>query len=170
MKHCVLHPERKAITTAAHIPVCEECNTDYMIEGRLYLPFEERHFYRRLLKAANPELSHAAKEFAWRMEYAPHGFIYVTRLIDFAQLEVGYDARELIAFEVQCLHETLRQQLLHDGPFKYDEGRAFTRITVFPKQLGECLNHLDPLGIRMGIELEMRWPVASAADFKRLAG
>ena len=46
---CVLHPEREAVTTAAKILVCVECERDYHKEGRQYL--QVRSFYDRLLEA-----------------------------------------------------------------------------------------------------------------------
>lgn len=168
MKTCVLHPDRKAITTAAHIPVCRDCDLDYHAECIQYLPFAERHFYRRLLEAV-PERSRAMEESAWRVQYAPHGFIYSTRQIDFMQLEEFYDIKELIAHEIQCLHDILKARLLRAFVSEYDEARAFTRISVFPKQIGESLNHLDRLGLRMGIEIEIRWPASGANVFRSVA-
>lgn len=43
------------------------------------------------------------------------------------------------------------------------ESDVFTRLTVYPKQTGENLNHLDPLVPRFGVEIEMRYPVEASA-------
>ncbi len=46
---CILHPERSAYTTAAQIPVCEECYIMYAEEAKQYLPLNKRVFYHELL-------------------------------------------------------------------------------------------------------------------------
>lgn len=48
---CILHPDRVAITTAAHILICKECDDSYQEEARKYLPMVERNFYQKLLDA-----------------------------------------------------------------------------------------------------------------------
>lgn len=178
MRHCVLHPDRKAVTTAAHIPVCEECDIDYAIEGRQYLRFEERTFFQSLLNASKLSdptrrlITRSAEEAAWRIQYAPFGYIFATRAIDFIELELKNDTRWLIAWTIQYLHDSLRQRLYKVGSINslyYDEGRSFTRISVYPKQVGESLNTLDPLRLRMGIDIEVRWPVDSEAELRACA-
>lgn len=52
---CVIHPDRVAITTAAQIPVCEECHTRYHVEAASYP--EQRPFWQELQRA---EVNHAA--------------------------------------------------------------------------------------------------------------
>jgi hypothetical protein len=47
---CVLC-DKEAVTTAAHIPVCEEHWNAYALEGRLYLPMQDRKVYLALLAA-----------------------------------------------------------------------------------------------------------------------
>ena len=49
---CVLC-ERPAISTAAHIPVCEQHHSQYQEEGRQYLPPQKREVYRQLCRAAD---------------------------------------------------------------------------------------------------------------------
>lgn len=41
----------------------------------------------------------------------------------------------------------------------YNPALAETRVTVYPKDVGENLNHLDPLKPRFGIEIEIRQPM-----------
>lgn len=48
---CVLHPDRAAITTAAQILVCKECDERYREEGQRYLPIDRRFFYQALREA-----------------------------------------------------------------------------------------------------------------------
>jgi hypothetical protein len=48
--YCVLCKEQ-ALTTAAHIPVCERHYEEYKREARQYLPEGKRKFYQRLLRA-----------------------------------------------------------------------------------------------------------------------
>lgn len=57
---CVLHPDRVALTTAAQILVCKECDDKYQEEGRKYLPMEKRHFYGKLLDADRSKLAPSA--------------------------------------------------------------------------------------------------------------
>ena len=46
---------RKALSTAAHIPVCEACFAIYQHEARQYLPENERTFYSHLQEKASYE-------------------------------------------------------------------------------------------------------------------
>ena len=79
--------------------------------------------------------------------------------------------RTWISFETLTFAESPAEVLelaLDRLQFKMEheiEGRflpiVFTRITVYPKDVGESLNHLDPLLPRLGIEIELRQPAAA---------
>jgi hypothetical protein len=52
---CVLC-DLDAVTTAAHVPVCEEHHEAYQKEAKKYLPGNQRPIYASLMQAALKEL------------------------------------------------------------------------------------------------------------------
>src|SRR5688572_3502607 len=95
----------------------------------------------------------AMKDFDWRLRYAPHGYQYAKHRITFDTLHYAHDPSVVIH---HCMDRLLTQVSRQTGDVT--ESDVFTRITVYPKQTGETLNHLDPLVPRFGIEVEIRYP------------
>lgn len=100
------------------------------------------------------------KDFEWRKQFAPHGYAYVKRRIDFETLD-RYSPSSVLQVTV----EQMREKLARDCPYFYAPSLAQTRLSVYPKDIGESLNHLDPLKPRFGIEIEIRQPMPE--DIKR---
>jgi hypothetical protein len=92
----------------------------------------------------------------WMLEYAPHGYRYMKNRIPFDVLDMAVCPAEIIAIEMDRLHLKMQREI--EGRF---EPSVFTKLTIYPKQTGESLNHLDPLLPRFGIEIEIRQPVAA---------
>ena len=95
------------------------------------------------------------KDFEWRKRYAPHGYSYVRRRIDFETLDRAF-------FPSNVLVETVEEMVVRiarETPYFYDPSLAHTRLSIYPKDIGEDINHLDPLKPRFGIEIEIRQPV-----------
>lgn len=95
------------------------------------------------------------KDFDWRLRYAPHGYTYVRHHVSFVTLEYAQFPSDVIEIEM----EQMRAKIAKDCPYFYDPLLAHTRITVYPKDVGESINHLDPLKPRFGIEIEIRQPL-----------
>jgi len=95
------------------------------------------------------------KDFEWRKTYAPNGYAYVRERISFGTLERAYYPSAIL--EVALEH--MERKLLKECPYFYDPRLAHTRLSVFPKDIGENINHLDPLKPRFGIEIEIRQPL-----------
>lgn len=95
------------------------------------------------------------KEFDWKLQYAPHGYRYMRTWISFETLTFAKSPAEVLKLTLERLQFKMEHEI---------EGRflpiVFTRITVYPKDVGESLNHLDPLLPRLGIEVELRQPAA----------
>lgn len=58
---CVLC-EKDAVTTAGHIPVCEDHHREYIHEGKLYLPEARRVFWERLQEAGSRKKSNVSSD------------------------------------------------------------------------------------------------------------
>lgn len=95
-------------------------------------------------------------EYQWRLEYAPNGYRFAKTRITFEALDRERFLADRLAFEVDSLRRQMEQEI--DGRFY---ASVFTRVTIYPKDVGESLNHLDPLRPRFGIEIEMRQPAAA---------
>lgn len=95
------------------------------------------------------------KDFDWRVRYAPHGYAYVKHRIGFDTLHFA----RLPSVVIRHAMEDTQLKLAKDCPYFYDGRLAQTRVSVFPKEVGESLNHLDPLKPRFGIEIEIRQPM-----------
>lgn len=95
------------------------------------------------------------KDFDWRLQFAPNGYAYVKERISFETLERAYFPKEV--WEVAL--ENMQRKLSKNCPFFFDPSLAHTQISVFPKEVGENINHLDPLKPRFGIEIEIRQPL-----------
>jgi len=95
------------------------------------------------------------KDFEWRIRYAPHGYHYMKRRIDFETLEEVRFASHVLSTAI----EEMLVRISKECPYFYDPSLAQTRLSVYPKDVGEDLNHLDPLRPRLGIEIEIRQPM-----------
>jgi hypothetical protein len=95
------------------------------------------------------------KDFEWRKRYAPHGYAFVRERLSFDSLEYAYDP----ASRLQVAMEAMYRKLAKACPWFFDPLLAETRVSVFPKDVGESVNHLDPLMPRFGIEIEVRQPL-----------
>lgn len=91
----------------------------------------------------------------WRKRFAPHGYAYIRRRIDFVTL----DFARFPSYVIQYTIEEMLTKLAKDCPYFYDPSLAHTRLSVYPKEVGETINHLDPLKPRFGIEIEIRQPM-----------
>lgn len=98
------------------------------------------------------------KDFEWRILYAPHGYAYVKERITFEVLERAYDPSDVWERVV----DRMQYKLSKDCPYFYDPSLAHTRVSVFPKDIGESVNHFDPLKPRFGIEIEIRQPMPAS--------
>lgn len=110
---------------------------------------------RGRLETVQSERKEEVKDFEWRQRFAPNGYAYVKERLSFETLERA-------VFPVNVFIVTLdnmRRKLSKDCPFFFDASLAHTRISVFPKDIGENINHLDPLKPRFGIEIEIRQPM-----------
>lgn len=94
------------------------------------------------------------KDFEWRKRYAPHGYQYVKHRIDFETLRRNSPSDVVIR-----TMEYMERKMLKDCPYFYDPKLAQTRVSVYPKEVGENVTHLDPLKPRFGIEIEIRQPM-----------
>jgi hypothetical protein len=101
-------------------------------------------------------MSEHMTELDWRKRYAPLGYRYAKTRISFETLERARNPAGVLSVEIDRLRDKLEREV--EGRFN---ASVFTRLTVFPKDIGETLNHLDPLRPRFGIEIEMRQAVAS---------
>jgi hypothetical protein len=93
----------------------------------------------------------------WMLKYAPHGYRYMKNRIPFEVLDMAVSPSDILSIEIDHLHRKMERET--EGGF---EAAVFTRVSVYPKQVGESLNHLDPLLPRLGIEIEIRQPTAAA--------
>jgi len=94
------------------------------------------------------------KEMEWRLQYAPKGYHVVKEHICFETIERARIPSYVIE---NCVDRLLRMLSREVGDVSATD--VFTRLTVFPKQIGENVNHLDPLVPRFGIEIEARFPL-----------
>ncbi len=94
----------------------------------------------------------------WMLQYAPYGYRYVKTRIPYESLEFARMPADLLSIEIEQLRYKLERSA--EGRF---QGPVATFLTVYPKDIGETLNHLDPLRPRFGIEIEMRQPAAKPA-------
>lgn len=94
------------------------------------------------------------KDFDWRKRYAPHGYAYVKRRLDFATLDFARFPSGVLQVTVEEM-----QRKLGDDCSYFNPATAHTRVSVYPIEVGENLNHLDPLKPRLGLEIEIRQPV-----------
>jgi hypothetical protein len=92
----------------------------------------------------------------WMLQYAPNGYRYMRSHVTFETLEMAICPAGIIAIEMDHLHRKMEREI--EGRF---ESTVFTRVSIYPKQVGESLNHLDPLLPRLGIEIEIRQPTAA---------
>lgn len=139
-------------------------------------PIGDIHRMRRLMelqadRAFSGKPERWQLETEWRQKYAPFGFLGYRECISFDQMARAPEfVPDLFRLTIERLHYALKKQFLKTGTATpYDEGKAFTRITVYPKYLGESLDHLDLMNVRLGIELEIRWPMTSQAEFEACA-
>jgi hypothetical protein len=95
------------------------------------------------------------KDFEWRKRFAPNGYAYVKQRVSFETVERAYSPKDVFDYTLESMH----RKLAKDCPYFFDPLLAQTRITVFPKETGETINHLDPLKPRFGIEIEIRQPM-----------
>lgn len=93
-------------------------------------------------------------DMEWRKRYAPHGYAYVKRRIDFEMLD-RYPPAGFLQLTVGQMFERLAK----DCPYFFAPSLAQTRVSVYPRDIGEDINHLDPLKPRFGIEIEIRQPM-----------
>jgi hypothetical protein len=93
----------------------------------------------------------------WMLQYAPHGYRYMRNRIPFDVLDMAASPSDILLIEIDNLHRKMEREI--EGRLK---AAVFTRVSVYPKQVGESLNHLDPLLPRLGIEIEIRQPTAAA--------
>lgn len=96
------------------------------------------------------------KDHDWKLEYAPHGYRYAKTRIPFETLERAAFPSDVLTHELDHLRHKLETEV--DGRF---QPSVFTKVTVYPKDIGESLNHLDPFRPRFGIEIELRQPAAA---------
>lgn len=97
------------------------------------------------------------KDYDWRVTFAPNGYAVVKERLSFETLERAYFPKDLM----EIVLDRMQRKLLHDYPALFDRFHlplAHTRISVYPKDIGESINHLDPLKPRFGIEIEIRQP------------
>lgn len=95
------------------------------------------------------------KESDWLLKYAPYGYRYMKSRVSFDTLEFAEFPSAVLMHEMARLRLKLEREI--DGRYS---PTAFTRVTVYPKDIGESINHLDPLLPRFGIEIELRQPAA----------
>lgn len=98
------------------------------------------------------------KDFEWRKRFAPNGYHVVRQRLTFEAVERAYCPRDVLDAVVDRLQKMLSRALAENAR-SYDPRARETRITVWPKEIGESVNHLDPLKPRFGIEIELRQPV-----------
>lgn len=89
----------------------------------------------------------------WAIKYAPFGYAYYKCRLSFETLERAVFPSQIMEIEM----DRLRRGLAREAP-DFDERHVFTFISIWPKEIGENVNHLDPLKPRMGIEIEIRYP------------
>lgn len=104
------------------------------------------------------------KEMEWRRRYAPRGYAWRSLRFDFVTLEASYDLADLISYHVDVMIETM-ECLARQRDMPFAAGDVFTRISVWPKEVGEHLNQLDPLVGRLGIVIEIRFPAPEGYSF-----
>ena len=92
----------------------------------------------------------------WMLQWAPNGDRYMKKQISFETLDRAVFPAGILSIEMDHLRRKMEREI--DGRF---QAEIYTRITVYPKQVGESLNHLDPLLPRFGIEIEIRQPAAA---------
>jgi hypothetical protein len=95
------------------------------------------------------------KEHEWKLRYTPHGYRYARSRISFETLGRARFPADILALELDRLVSKMEHDV--EGAFY---ASVFTRLSVFPKDTGETLNHLDPLTPRFGIEIEVRQAAA----------
>lgn len=95
------------------------------------------------------------KDFEWRERFAPNGYWAVRQHVSMETLESAQASREILPFVL----EDMALKLEKDCPYLYDPSTRTTLLTVWPKDVGEDVNHLDPLRPRLAIEIELRQPV-----------
>lgn len=96
------------------------------------------------------------KEFDWRVKYAPHGYSRIQNRITFHALQSAYSPSGFLRLTI----EWMRLRMIKECPYFFDGREAQTFITVWPRDVGEDLNHLDPLKPRLGLEIEIRQPMS----------
>lgn len=95
----------------------------------------------------------------WRMHFAPRGFLYRSMRIPFEMFDPSDEVHRLMFFDtLAMMRRELKAAMLAEEA-RCDDSTIVTLISVYPKDVGECLSHLDPLGIRLGIQIEMRFPM-----------
>ncbi len=92
------------------------------------------------------------KTFDWRKEFAPNGYYGVKERLAFETIEHSRSVISLAIDRMERMIETKCQ-------YFFDPAKRVIRITVWPTDIGEDVNHLDPLRPRFGLEIEMRQPV-----------
>jgi hypothetical protein len=95
------------------------------------------------------------KDFDWRKKFAPNGYAWVRERVSFETLGQSRFPKDVLSLTM----ERMEHKLLKDCPYFFAPSAAHTRISVFPKDVGETVNHLDPLKPRFGIEIEIRQPM-----------
>lgn len=95
--------------------------------------------------------------FEWRKKYAPNGYLYLERVLDFHELLLRSDEpAPVLCLAVWNLQREIKLQALQRFA-RFDPEKMFTRISVHPRDVGEHLNRLDPLKLRWGLKIHVRY-------------
>lgn len=119
---------KPAVTTAAHIPVCEEHWLAYALEGKQYLPDDQRPVWQSLQVASQQG----------RVILTGNIAMEITRLLRLTELAEKWAAQLQIEIEHQDAHLVEARELLQMLVYGNPAYRAYDNSPWLDDEMGAC--------------------------------